>query len=62
MTCAYLGLPANPDTITAPIDLVRGFRIATAFTMSIFWGLLGVIFGLFWDKFKPHETVEIATV
>ncbi|HEY9386442.1 MAG TPA: CbtA family protein [Nitrososphaeraceae archaeon] len=62
ITCAYLVLPANPDTITAPIDLVQGFRIATAFTMSIFWGLLGVIFGLFWDKFKPHETVEIATV
>jgi predicted cobalt transporter CbtA len=62
MTAAYLGLPANPDKLPAPMDLIQGFRIASTFTMSIFWGLLGIIFGLFWDRLKPHETAKIATV
>lgn len=53
---AFLVLPPNPDRITAPADLVQGFRIASAFTMSIFWGLLGITLGAFWDRLKPHET------
>jgi predicted cobalt transporter CbtA len=57
---AYFIMPANPDAITAPMDLVVGFRIASGFTMSIFWLLLGVILGWFWDKFKPHEIVKIS--
>ncbi len=59
---AYLALPPNPDAINAPMDLVTGFRIASGFTMSIFWGLLGVILGAFWDKTKPHEKMKVAMV
>ena len=55
-------LPPNPDEITVPMELVQGFRIASAFTMSIFWGLLGLILGAFWDRLKPHETTRITTV
>lgn len=62
MVASYLALPANPDAIKAPMDLVTGFRIASGFTMSIFWGLLGIILGAFWDKTKPHEKAKIATV
>jgi predicted cobalt transporter CbtA len=62
MIIAYLAMPANPDAINAPLDLVTGFRIASGFTMSIFWGLLGIILGAFWDKTKPHERAKIATV
>jgi predicted cobalt transporter CbtA len=50
MAGAYLAMPANPDPINAPIDLVMGFRIASAITIGMFWALLGVIFGAFWDK------------
>jgi predicted cobalt transporter CbtA len=50
MAGAYLAMPANPDAINAPIDLVTGFRITSAITISMFWALLGVIFGAFWDK------------
>ncbi|MDQ3909175.1 MAG: CbtA family protein, partial [Thermoproteota archaeon] len=50
MAGAYLAMPANPDPINAPIDLVIGFRITSAITISMFWALLGVIFGAFWDK------------
>jgi predicted cobalt transporter CbtA len=58
---AFLVLPPNPDKITAPADLVQGFRIASAFTMTIFWGLLGITLGAFWDRLKPHETAQITT-
>jgi predicted cobalt transporter CbtA len=59
---AFFILPPNPDEITVPMELVQGFRIASAFTMSIFWGLLGLILGAFWDRLKPHETSRITTV
>jgi predicted cobalt transporter CbtA len=60
MTGAYLAMPANPDSINAPIDLVIGFRITSAITISMFWGLLGIIFGTFWDKLNPDETTRIS--
>ena len=60
MTCAYFVMPANPDLITAPMDLVIGFRIVSALTITMFWGLLGVTFGALWDRLKPHETARIS--
>jgi len=53
-------MPANPDPINAPMDLVMGFRITSAITIGMFWGLLGVIFGTFWDKLNPSETARIS--
>ena len=63
----YLGLvafiyaifPANPDEITAPMDLVNAFRAVTFGTMVIFYLVLGTIFVIMWNKFKPHETARI---
>lgn len=60
MIAAFLAMPPNPDEITAPMDLVIGFRVASIFTMSIFWGILGLVLGSFWDKLKPHETAKIS--
>jgi predicted cobalt transporter CbtA len=60
MAGAYLAMPANPDPINAPIDLVMGFRITSAITISMFWALLGIIFGTFWDKLNPDETARIS--
>jgi predicted cobalt transporter CbtA len=57
---AYLAMPANPDPINAPMDLLMGFRITSAITISMFRGLLGVIFGTFWDKLNPSETARIS--
>jgi predicted cobalt transporter CbtA len=59
---AFYILPPNPDKISVPQDLVQDFRIASALTMSIFWGLLAIIFGAFWNRFKPHEVAKITTV
>ncbi len=63
----YLGLvafiyaifPANPDEITVPMDLVNAFRAVTFGTMVMFYLVLGAIFGIMWNKFKPHETARI---
>jgi hypothetical protein len=41
------------------MDLVLNFRIVSTLTMGLFWGILGLILGLFWDKVKPHETSKI---
>jgi predicted cobalt transporter CbtA len=61
MIAAFLAMPANPDQITAPMELVTSFRIASALTMVFFWGVLGVVFGMFWDRLKPHESARIST-
>jgi predicted cobalt transporter CbtA len=62
MVTAHLAIPPNLDAINAPMDLVTSFRIASGLTMSIFWGLLGLVLGAFWDKSRPHEKAKIATV
>jgi len=55
----YAVFPANPDEITAPMDLVNAFRAVTFGTMVMFYLVLGAIFGIMWHKFKPHETTRI---
>ena len=59
---AFIILPSNPDDIIIPMDLVMNFRIVSTLTMGIFWGILGITLGSFWDKAKPHETAKIATI
>lgn len=56
---AFFALPANPDEISAPMDLVNAFRIASGATMTVFWVVLGAILGALWDRTKPHETARI---
>ncbi|HZD33724.1 MAG TPA: CbtA family protein [Nitrososphaeraceae archaeon] len=53
---AFAFLPANPDEITITSDLLMNFRIITTITMGIFWGIMGILLGSFWDVVKPHET------
>lgn len=55
----YAIFPANPDAITAPMDLVNSFRMVTFSTMVMFYIVLGIIFGMMWRKYKPHETTRI---
>jgi predicted cobalt transporter CbtA len=58
----YMSMPNNPDEISASIELVQEFRIASGFSMSVFWLVLGILFGSMWDKLKPHETRKITTI
>ena len=62
MVIAYMSFPSNPDKVAMPTDLISNFRIAGAFTIGLFWWLMGLTLGSFWDKFKPHETSKIASV
>ena len=55
MVTAYLVMPSNPDKIEISMDLIQTFRILTAITIGVFWGILGIIFGSLWDKFLSKE-------
>ena len=49
----FVIMPENPDEITAPMDLVNEFRIMSVLGISSFWISVGVILGLFWNRFEP---------
>ena len=51
---AFVMMPANPDEITAPMDLVNQFRTTSVIAVSIFWVSLATILGVFWHKFQPQ--------
>ena len=53
---AYLAIPTNLDPVNALMNLVTGFRIASGFTMSIFWSSLGLLLGAF--CIRPNLTKE----
>ena len=46
-------MPPNPDEITAPMDLVNGFRAMSVVAVSVFWVSVAVILGGLWHKFRP---------
>jgi H+/gluconate symporter-like permease len=60
MVAAYLVMPPNPDKIEISTDLIQTFRILSAITIGIFWGILGIIFGSLWDKFLSREQMMTA--
>ena len=62
MIVSYIVLPPNPDKIGSSMDLIRTFRIVTALTSGIFWGILAIVFGSFRDRFIPREEPKFATV
>lgn len=62
LVTAYVSFPPNPDKVTMPADFISNFRIAGAFTIGLFWWLLAITLGSFWDRFKPYETSNIASV
>ena len=59
MVTAYIVMPPNPDKIEISMDLILSFRIFSAITIGIFWGILGIVFGSLYDKFLSKEqTIE----
>jgi predicted cobalt transporter CbtA len=55
MVTAFVVMPSNPDKIEISMDLIQTFRILSAITIGVFWGILGIIFGSLWDKFLSKE-------
>jgi len=54
----FIVMPDNPDEISAPMELVNGFRIMSIFAVSTFWISIGIILGAFWEKFQPHFSIQ----
>jgi hypothetical protein len=55
ITAVFLLMPQNPDKITAPLDLVNGFRMVSLSTMTLYWIANAIILGLLWQKFQPDK-------
>ncbi|WP_394352517.1 hypothetical protein [Candidatus Nitrosotalea sp. FS] len=45
MGAMFVIMPPNPDPINASMDLVNGFRIISASTMTAYWIANGIILG-----------------
>ncbi len=59
MMVSFLLFPNNPDKIEISPSLISDFRISSTITMLIFWIVMGLTFGILWDKFRPNETISI---
>jgi len=57
ISVAFFIMPENPDEITAPMNLVNEFRLMSMLGVSSFWISIGIIFGLFWNRFDS-DTVR----
>jgi predicted cobalt transporter CbtA len=54
-------MPENPDDVSAPMDLVNGFRIMSVLAVSTYWITMGLILGILWNRFKPNKEVSSFT-
>jgi predicted cobalt transporter CbtA len=61
MIAMFVVMPPNPDEITAPMELVNGFRVMSVIAVSVFWIALGIILGLFWQKIQPDKPIHTQT-
>ena len=52
-------MPPNPDEVTAPMDLVNGFRAMSVVAVSVFWVSIAIIFGGLWHKFRPDSEISV---
>ncbi|MBA4452610.1 MAG: CbtA family protein [Nitrosopumilaceae archaeon] len=57
ITAVFIAMPDNPDEVTAPPDLVEGFRIMSVLGVTSFWITIGFVLGLLWRKFNPNKEV-----
>jgi hypothetical protein len=46
-------MPNNPDLITAPADLITGFRVVSIVGVSAYWLSVGIVLGVLWQKLQP---------
>jgi predicted cobalt transporter CbtA len=55
ISAVFFAMPENPDEITAPMNLVNEFRLMSILGVSSFWISVGIILGLFWNRFASHK-------
>jgi len=54
----FMIMPQNPDEMSAPIELVNGFRMMSVIAVSTFWLSIGILLGIFWQKVQPDKPVQ----
>jgi len=52
ITAVFFMMPPSPDEVTAPMDLVNGFRTMSIIAVSTFWVAEAIILGALWQKYK----------
>lgn len=55
IAAAYVLLPGNPDPVSAPAELIDGFRAASVVGITSFWASVGLFLGLFWSRIDPYR-------
>ena len=55
ISVAFFLMPENPDEITAPMDLVNGFRMMSVVGVSSFWISVGIVLGVLWNRLEPPK-------
>ena len=55
IAAVFILMPESPDEVIAPVDLLNGFRIVSASTVTMYWIVNAIILGLLWQKFQPHH-------
>ena len=55
----FVLMPPNPDEVTAPMDLVNGFRAMSVVAVSVFWVGAAALLGIFWHKFRPDSDIPV---
>jgi predicted cobalt transporter CbtA len=55
ISTVFIIMPENPDEITAPMNLVKEFRIMSVLGVTSFWISVGIILGFFWNRFESHK-------
>lgn len=58
----FVVMPPNPDPIRTPMELVNGFRIISAVTVTASWIVNAVILGYLWQRFKPHTENQVSSL
>ncbi|HET8720201.1 MAG TPA: CbtA family protein [Candidatus Nitrosotenuis sp.] len=58
ISAAFFIMPNNPDPITAPMELVNGFRFVSVIAVSTFWISVGVLLGVLWYKLQPDAVTR----
>ena len=61
MSIVFALMPTNPDEITAPLELVNGFRAMSLVTVSLYWISNAIILGFLWQRFKPDKPIQTKT-
>ena len=57
ISIVFVAMPENPDEVSAPADLVEGFRAVSVLGVSSFWISVALILGMLWNHFKPEQEI-----